>query len=109
MGATVPNRFYKGTCTWYVATLRKVTWMGNANQWWRNAAAAGYAEGPTPDVNAIMVTAEGPVGHVALVTAVNPDGSWTVSEMAYRGVGKVDTRTLRPGQGRVVGFIYGRT
>jgi surface antigen len=109
MGATVPNRFDKGSCTWYVASLRKVTWTGNANEWWQHAAVAGYAEGRTPDTNAIMVTREGPVGHVALVTAVNADGTWTVSEMAFRGTGRVTTRTLRPGQAPVVGFIYGKT
>ena len=33
--------FAWGNCTWYVAQHKSVTWHGNANQWIRNAKAAG--------------------------------------------------------------------
>lgn len=106
-GATVPNRFVAGQCTWYVANMRNIPWMGNAIEWWPNARAAGFAEGQTPQVGAIMVTSESGYGHVALVTAVN-GSSWTVTEMNYNGPFVVDSRTISPGQTPVVGFIYGK-
>jgi peptidoglycan DL-endopeptidase CwlO len=107
-GGPWPYHFAYGYCTWYVATRRDVPWMGNAIDWWPNARAMGYPEGQTPEVGAIMVTSEGDpsVGHVAYVTAVNPNGSWTVSEMNYAAWDVVDTRTLSPGFSYLVGFIY---
>lgn len=101
-----PNRFFYGQCTWYVATQRYVPWMGNAIDWWPNARQYGFAEGSTPQVGAIMVTRESGYGHVAIVRSVSPDGSWTVEEMNYSGFAMVDTRTLHPGFGYLVGFIY---
>ena len=105
-GVSVGNHFDNGYCTWYVATRRNVPWFGNANQWWPNARAYGFAEGYQPQVGAIMVTAESGYGHVAYVEAVNPDGSWVVSEMNYAGWGYRSTRTIRHGQVPLVGFIY---
>jgi surface antigen len=102
-----PNHFAFGYCTWYVATRRYVPWFGNAIEWWPNARAYGYPEGQRPEVGAIMVEDLTAYGHVAYVTAVYPNGSWTVAEMNYYGWDVVDTRTLRPGQDPVVGFIYG--
>jgi peptidoglycan DL-endopeptidase CwlO len=106
-GATVPNRFVAGQCTWYVANMRNIPWMGNAIEWWPNARAAGFAEGQKPEVGAVMVTSESGYGHVALVTAVN-GSSWTVSEMNYNGPFVVSSRTLSPGAAPLVGFIYGK-
>ena len=105
-GGNVGNHFDYGYCTWYVANRRSVPWFGNANQWWPNARAYGFAEGAQPQVGAIMVTAESGYGHVAYVEAVNPDGSWLVSEMNYAGWGVRTTRTIRQGQVPVIGFIY---
>lgn len=84
--------FAFGDCTWYVATQRKVTWGGNADQWWANAAAAGYPEGQTPEVGSIVVW--GPDvsgesygdGHVAYVEAVEP-GKFEISEMNFDAPG----------------------
>jgi surface antigen len=100
-----PNHFYFGQCTWYVATLVYVPWYGNAIQWWANARPY-YPEGQTPRVGAIMVENLSAYGHVAFVKSVNSDGSWTVSEMNYQGWDVVDTRTIKPGQDPVLGFIY---
>ena len=103
-----PNHFAFGFCTYYVATRRFVPWFGNANQWIAGARAYGFAEGSTPRVGAIMVTAEGPIGHVAYVEAVHPDGSWTVAEMNFAAWNVVDRRTIHPGQIPLIspGFVY---
>jgi surface antigen len=103
-----PNHFSYGYCTWYVANRRYIPWYGNAIDWWPNARTYGYAEGQTPQVGAVMVTRESSAGHVAYVEAVNPDGSWTVSEMNYVAWGVVSQRTIRYGQVPLVGFIYGK-
>jgi surface antigen len=105
--------FSYGYCTWWVAHKRSVPWRGNAYQWWWNARAAGFAEGSAPSVGAILVmgiSGTSPEGHVAYVEAVNPNGSFLVSEMNWWGVpgggwGRVDYRTVTSMRG-VLGFIY---
>jgi LysM repeat protein len=108
LGPYVNNRFPAGWCTYYVATKRNVTWSGDAGYWYANAAAQGFSVGKTPKVGAIMVTWESWAGHVAYVEAVNPDGSWTVSEMNWVAFDVIDERTIKPGQlgGKLEGFIY---
>jgi surface antigen len=101
-----PNHFAYGYCTWYVANKRFVPWFGNAIDWWPNARSYGQAEGTVPRVGAVMVTRESGYGHVAYVESVAGDGSWTVSEMNFIGWNRVSTRTIRPGQVPLVGFIY---
>ncbi|MEA2682900.1 MAG: hypothetical protein QOK05_1228 [Chloroflexota bacterium] len=101
------GHFSFGWCTWYVSTRRYVPWMGNAIEWYRNAAAMGFAEGSSPRQGAIMVTRESGYGHVAYVESVDGDGrGWTVSEMNFRGFGVVSTRHIKAGQVPLVGFIY---
>ncbi|MHB8323319.1 MAG: CHAP domain-containing protein [Candidatus Dormibacteria bacterium] len=107
--------FAYGDCTWYVATQRKVTWGGNAYQWWANAAAAGYAEGQTPKVGSIVVWGQDvpgysySYGHVAYVQAVQGN-QFEVSEMNFSAPGggwdRVDYRWVTDGAG-YQGFIYG--
>jgi len=108
LGPYVNNKFPVGWCTYYVATKRNVTWTGDAGYWYANAAAQGYPVGPTPKVGSIMVTWESWAGHVAYVEAVNPDGSWMVSEMNWVAFDVIDERTIKPGQlgAKLVGFIY---
>ena len=108
-GAWTPqtgNRFAYGYCTWYVYNRRPVPWLGNAWEWYGQAVRYGWAVGSTPRAGAIMVTWESGWGHVAYVESVAPDGSWTVSEMNFKGWGVVDTRTIRPGGVPLIGFIY---
>jgi len=103
------NHFPWGYCTYWVASKRYVPWNGNAWQWWANARAYGYPEGPSPRPGAIMVTWESSIGHVAYVESVAPDGTFTVSEMNYRWWGQVSYRTITPSQLRriaLLGFIY---
>lgn len=99
-------RFPWGWCTWYVATRRNVTWLGDAYQWYGNAQAQGYPVGQTPQVGSIMVTWESGWGHVAYVEAVYSDGSWLVSEMNYSGFGMTDQRQIYPGGVPLIGFVY---
>ncbi|MHB8508037.1 MAG: LysM peptidoglycan-binding domain-containing protein [Candidatus Dormibacteria bacterium] len=101
------NHFPFGQCTFWVASRRNIPWNGNAWEWFGQAQRAGYSTGTSPRVGAIMVTWENRVyGHVAVVEAVRPDGSWVVSEMNYQGFGIVDRRAIRPGQVPLIGFIY---
>jgi surface antigen len=103
-----PNHFSYGFCTYYVATRRFVPWFGDAGQWWPNARAAGYPEGSTPQVGAIMVTRESAIGHVAYVESVNGN-TFTVSEMNFTAWNVVDRRTITlGGPVPIVGFIYGK-
>ena len=103
---TSGNHFAYGYCTFYVASRRPVPWFGDAGQWYRNAQAMGYAVGSAPRPGAIMVTWESAIGHVAYVESVGGDGSWTVSEMNYKGWNVVSYRTIRPGTIPLIGFIY---
>jgi surface antigen len=107
------NAFAYGYCTWWVAHKRNIPWRGNAAQWWWNARAFGAPEGATPKPGAIMVmgiSASSPQGHVAYVEAINPNGSFLISEMNWWGVpgggwGRVDYRTVTSMRG-ILGFIY---
>jgi surface antigen len=95
-----------GQCTYWVASQRYVPWSGNAINWWGGAQSFGVPEGQVPVVGAIAVFDNGYYGHVALVTNVLADGSWQQSEMNVYGLGVVDTRTINPDEGDLVGFIY---
>jgi surface antigen/LysM repeat protein len=99
------HKFPKGYCTWFVATQRYVPWGGNAGAWLGNAKAAGFATGSTPQKNAIMVSRESPVGHVALVLEVK-GGQFKVAEMNYKGFGVRSERWIPIGSGVIKGFIY---
>lgn len=102
----VINSFVKGNCTWYVAKKMKITFKGNANQWLRNAPAAGYQTGKVPMAGSAVVTSlSGKYGHVAYVESVDAEsGTISISEMNYSGLGVITNRTLSIDE--VVGFIY---
>ena len=53
--------------------------IGNANEWPRNARAAGIPTGTTPRVGSVGVVSSGQYGHVAWVEAVNPNGTIRIS------------------------------
>jgi hypothetical protein len=98
-----------GQCTRWVA--QNLSWipagLGNAKDWLANAAAKGYPITSTPAPGRAVVYGGGggysALGHVALVTAVNSNGTFEVSEMNYRGVGVVDRRVSTMAD--VLGFI----
>ncbi len=84
------NGYDYGYCTWYVATQIPVpaNW-GNASTWAYYAARSGWKVSTTPTVGAIAQRGGGE-GHVAIVTAVNPDGSIMVRDMnGIAGWGRV--------------------
>ena len=99
------HRFAYGYCTYWAAKRRGgVPWSGNANQWINGAHAFGYKTGKTPVAGAIYAEPwlTG-YGHVSYVEKVNPDGSFTVSEMNYAGWNRVSYRTIGSPAGT---FIY---
>ncbi|UXR78681.1 MULTISPECIES: LysM peptidoglycan-binding domain-containing protein [unclassified Staphylococcus] len=95
------NLYTWGQCTWHVFNRRSETgqpistYWWNASNWASAASSDGYTVNNAPQVGAIMQTTEGPMGHVAYVERVNPDGSILVSEMNYNtSPGQVGYRTI---------------
>jgi surface antigen len=86
------NRYVRGYCTWYAKNRRPdlPNNLGNANTWVSRASAQGLSTGSTPRVGAI-----GQQGmHVVYVESVNEDGTVTVSEMNFRGLHVISSRTV---------------
>ncbi|MDQ2961129.1 MAG: CHAP domain-containing protein [Candidatus Dormibacteraeota bacterium] len=112
------NHFAYGQCTWYVASRRCIPWVGNADQWYYNAPAYGYAEGHSPAVGAVVVFWPGGdgasgIGHVAYVEAVGPAagvpaGYFRQSEMNFAGWNRVSYRILPGNSSGIQGFIYAK-
>ncbi len=109
------NGYAYGYCTYYAAARRAQlgkpipgNW-GNANSWAYYAAAQGFSVGNTPQVGAIMQNGGG-LGHVAIVEAVNPGVSITISEMnGYRfggGWNRVGRGDISWGQATSGGYRY---
>jgi surface antigen len=94
------NGYDYGYCTYWVALLRAKagnpvpTNLGNASTWAVRAAAYGLPTGTIPRVGAAVVLSTRGAGHVGYVTAVNSDGSITISEMNHIGWNRTDERTL---------------
>jgi surface antigen len=91
------NGYDYGYCTWYVASQISVpgNW-GNASSWAYYARLSGWNVSTAPTVGAIAQKGGGE-GHVAIVTAVNPDGSVQVRDMnGFAGWGRVGTGTVSP-------------
>ena len=94
-------------CTWWVYNRRHElglpvgTHYGNGHQWADSARELGYWVDNTPrNVGDIMVFRQGQegassrYGHVAIVEAINPDGSITTSECGASYHGKPFSRTF---------------
>lgn len=99
------NGYAYGYCTYFVATQIAVpsNW-GNANTWDNYAPLAGWTVSGTPVVGAIAQTDVGYAGHVAIVRAVNDDGTVTIEEMnGTAGWNRIDTRTVSVGSFK---YIY---
>jgi len=112
------NHFAYGQCTWYVATRRCIPWVGNAAQWYTNAARMGYPVGHIPEVGAVVTFWPGgngasSIGHVGYVEAVGPAagvpaGYFKFSEMNYNGWNRVNYRVLPSNSSGIQGFIYSK-
>ncbi|MEI4366384.1 phage tail tip lysozyme [Streptococcus suis] len=103
-----------GQCTWYsynrLVELGSITdlsgsygYLGNGQDWVRNLVAKGWSYSMTPTKGAVVSTVGGfdgtppQYGHVGIVEAVNPDGSFLVSECNWGGVqDKIHWRVCRP-------------
>ena len=80
-----------GNCTWYawgrayeLLGSRPQLSTGNANTWYpRNQSNGAYPYGSTPKLGAIACWATGSAGHVAVVEAINDDGTFTISESSW--------------------------
>lgn len=85
------NGYDYGFCTWYAAKRRAdigrpvPSNLGNANTWAALAASFDIPTGPTPQVGAVAMKHARAPGHVAVVEAVNADGSFWISEMNSYG------------------------
>jgi surface antigen len=104
------DAFPWGQCTWYVASLRDVTWGGDAWEWLAGARAAGMATGMSPRPGSIVVWGPGNgyswYGHVAYVVSVQGASQFTVDEGNYDEVpGDLDQRPIGT-LADVEGFIY---
>lgn len=111
------NNFYgkshaypPGYCTWWVAQQRAVPSWGNARDWLKNASLTGYkvcvGSFCPPQVKAIIsLRTSNPLGHVGYVERIE-DGRVIFSEMNYIGWGKVNYRSLKIGDPRILGYIY---
>jgi surface antigen len=115
-GPLVPGDSYAwGNCTYWAFFLRQQgnnpipTSWGNAATWAFYAQLGGYLVDHTPAAGAIMQISDvdGGLGHVAYVTAVDPNsGDWTISEMNVLGLDVVDTKTLPAASALNYNFIH---
>jgi surface antigen len=107
------NRYDYGYCTWYAYNRRAAlgnpigSFWGDASSWAKYARASGFVVNTTPSAGAVMQDSNlGYWGHVAVVEAVNPDGSVFVSEMNYAGWNVKSTRTIPASQVGSYNYIH---
>jgi surface antigen len=95
-----PRGFGFRNCTDYVAVklgFDSRTVHGNASQWKDQIPSANVTNYPTVGAVAWWGTeVDGGLGHVAVVLAINPDGSTAVGEYNNFLDGTYDTRTISP-------------
>ena len=96
-------------CTWYVASYKKVNWRWNANQWLRNARAAGNSTGSEARNGSIVVLwwrwYNRWYGHVAIVRRIEKDYI-IVSDMNYRRLGQMTVRKIKRYWSHIKWYIY---
>ncbi|MCH9276150.1 CHAP domain-containing protein [Bifidobacterium amazonense] len=100
------NAYAGGQCTWYAYNRRKEmgigtpSYLGNGADWANTAPSYGLRVDNIPQVGAALSFyqgqdgADGTYGHVAVVEAVNADGTILISEMNVQGLYVVSYRTL---------------
>ncbi len=103
------HKYPYGYCTWWVAQQRAISSWGNAKDWLSNAVASGFpvcrGRSCTPQVGAVISLKGSSLGHVAYVERLT-DGKVIFSEMNYIGWGKMNYRSLKFGDYRILGYIY---
>lgn len=110
--ASTKNTYIFGYCTFWAAKRREEigkpipnTW-GDAHTWDDRARLDAYLVDHTPTVGAIMETDRGELGHVAFVEKVDPDGTWTISQMNAPYWDVVTSKTLTASQAQEYNFIH---
>lgn len=106
-------------CTWWAYTRRHQlglpvgSYFGNGQNWADSARALGYWVDTTPrhvgDVMVFRAGQEGAssvYGHVAIVEAINADGSITISECGAALNGKPGSRTFTAAQASNFQYIH---
>jgi surface antigen len=88
-----------GQCTYFVYSQRPVGQWNDARDWIWQAQRDGWSTGTTPVVGAIGQKNN----HVVIVTSVNSNGTFNLSEMNYQSLGVITTRTVSTSGWR---FIY---
>jgi len=88
------NTYAVGQCTWFVKNA--LSWVGNywgnASQWIFSGASAGHVVNHTASVGSVAVFTNGShgadptYGHVAVVIAVNNDGTIRIAEGNFAGL-----------------------
>jgi len=103
------HKYPYGYCTWWVAQQRAIPSWGNAKDWLSNAVASGFpvCKGSycTPQIGAVVSLKGSSLGHVAYIERITGD-KVIFSEMNYIGWGKMDYRSLKIGDYRILGYIY---
>lgn len=103
----VPAINYKpvgnGFCVVFVRTYGYgfESYSGDAITWKR------YINSETPKVGSVVVLQEGPLGHLAIITAVY-ENSFSVVEQNFSGRYTVNRRTLSNDYNKILGFIIGK-
>lgn len=106
------NSYDKGQCTHYV--FQRVKEDGNkierrwrdAEHWAERADRDGYNVSDEPEAGSILQTEEGPIGHVAYVEEVYPDGAIQISEMNLYEAYEVTERVITAGEISDYDFIH---
>lgn len=121
--ANISNGFYRGYCTWYVATqvssifpytsetTQSRPFGGDAIRWYDNAKAAWYTVSKTPRSNSIVVYSKlrSSAGHVWIVKQYpyNWDSSkMLVEDMNYAWKFVVTQRVESTSRAEIIGYIY---
>lgn len=114
------NSSIKGQCVWFVKAVRtdlptaKIVTSGNGDAWeWYDYFRHNlhWKAGDTPKPGAIMCFGKGKdssTGHLAIIRAVNPDGTLDVWDSNYGFDGKVRKRRIATTQPLLQGYLYGQ-
>ncbi|MEE1295393.1 MAG: CHAP domain-containing protein [Bifidobacterium sp.] len=113
------NAYPWGQCTWWAYERRHQLGLntgshfGDARSWASSAEALGYWVDHTPrKVGDVLVfrpgqaNADGYYGHVAVVEAVNKDGSIRISESNVKGVGVISDREFSAAEAAQFTYVH---
>ncbi|KFI65323.1 CHAP domain-containing protein [Bifidobacterium cuniculi] len=113
------NAYPWGQCTWWAYTRRAQlglntgSYFGDARSWGASAQSLGYWVDNTPrETGDVLVFAPGQegasgyYGHVAIVEAVNSDGSIRISESNVQGLGVISDREFTAEQAAQFTYVH---